>query len=140
MRERGNDLDAQSPAFADYKNFLLKLRGQFELGIYNLNYDTVALNTWPEAFLGSDRFGNFDPACVNQRRLWNSLSGPSAAPRDGERVPTVDERHARFGVRYQPVEFVVELVGEARHRVDQVLSFDFLQRRHVDRGDRSVVK
>ena len=70
MRERSNDLDVQSPEFHDYQRLLLKLREQFELGIYNLNYDTIALNAWPKAFLGFDRFGVFDPVSINQRHDW----------------------------------------------------------------------
>ena len=73
MRKRSNHFNSQSPAFSDYKKFHQKLREKFELGIYNLNYDTVALNAWPEAFLGFDRFGNFDPVCVNQRRDWGFI-------------------------------------------------------------------
>ena len=52
---------------------LFKLRENFELGIYNLNYDTVALHASPEAFLGFDGYGKFDPVCVNQRRDWGFI-------------------------------------------------------------------
>ena len=73
MRERSNELEVQSPEFLDYQRLLLKLREHFELGIYNLNYDTVALNAWPKAFLGFDGYGKFDPVCVNQRRDWGFI-------------------------------------------------------------------
>ena len=73
MRERSKDFNPELPEFSDYKKFLLRLRGQFEVGIYNLNYDTVAMNAWPEAFRGFGRLGAFDPVCVNQRRDWGFI-------------------------------------------------------------------
>ena len=73
MRERSKDFNPEFPESVDYKSFLLKLRERFELGIYNLNYDTVAVNAWPDAFCGFDRFGVFDPVSVNQRRDWGFI-------------------------------------------------------------------
>lgn len=68
-------LDSQDPVFSkfsNYRKFFDKLRDHFELGIYNLNYDTVAGTAWPEAYCGFDRQGqgNFEPLSVSQRKEW----------------------------------------------------------------------
>lgn len=59
--------------FALYQSVLSKLAAEFEVGIYNLNYDTVALKAFPkEAFVGFDRNnGNFLPTEVHQRSEWS---------------------------------------------------------------------
>ena len=49
------------------------LRDIFDVGIYNLNYDAVALTAWPEAFTGFNSAGDFDPITVHQRREWDFL-------------------------------------------------------------------
>ncbi len=52
----------------------LVLRGEFDIGIYNLNYDNVALMAVPRLFTGFDKRGRFDSASVHTRREWNFLS------------------------------------------------------------------
>lgn len=66
-------LDIHKPAFSDYVEFFHKLQEHFELGIYNLNYDTIAHTAWPEAFTGFDSSGAFDPLCISQRREWGFI-------------------------------------------------------------------
>jgi hypothetical protein len=56
------------PANAAYKKFLSSLRDSFDLGIYNLNYDSCALSVFPSAFTGFDDTGNFDPLRVHDLR------------------------------------------------------------------------
>ena len=66
-------IDSRSPPIPDYTNFLRTLQDCFDLGIYNLNYDTAARSAWPEAHCGFDRHGDFDPLGVTQRRKWDFL-------------------------------------------------------------------
>ena len=73
IRERSNSLDTESSAFAAYKKILLRLREQFDVGIYNLNYDTVARRVWPEASSGFSSNGFFDPLCVSLRKEWEFI-------------------------------------------------------------------
>jgi len=73
MRLESKKLDRQSCELTDYKKFFCKLREQFELGIYNLNYDTVARSAWTDAFNGFDCDGEFDPFSVSQRREWGFI-------------------------------------------------------------------
>lgn len=59
-------------SFAPYKNLFHVLRERYDVGTYNLNYDTVALNAMPDAFVGFDReAGHFLPAGVLNRLEWN---------------------------------------------------------------------
>ena len=73
MRKRSKAFDSRTPEFADYINLLGELLGRFQIGIYNLNYDTVARTAWPEAYCGFDRNGHFDPIDVTQRRDWGFI-------------------------------------------------------------------
>lgn len=59
--------------FSDYTSFFLGLREHFDVGIYNLNYDTVARTAWPEAFNGFDERGFFSPLAVSQRQEWGFI-------------------------------------------------------------------
>jgi hypothetical protein len=69
IRELSNSLNTESSAFSAYKELLLRLREQFDVGIYNLNYDNVARSAWPDAFNGFGNWG-FDPLCVILRKEW----------------------------------------------------------------------
>ncbi len=73
MRECSKSLEMESSPFFAYQNIFLKLREQFDLGIYNLNYDNVARSAWPEAFHGFNSRGIFDPLCVSLRREWDFI-------------------------------------------------------------------
>ena len=70
MREKSRNLNFQSDAFFDYQKILRRLQDRFQLGVYNLNYDTVAHTAWPEAFNGFNSFGYFDPLRVSRRNEW----------------------------------------------------------------------
>ena len=71
IRDLSKALDSVSPAMSDFTSLLRRLRDRFDLGIYTLNYDTVARSAWPEAYCGFDRDGNFEPSGVSQRRRWD---------------------------------------------------------------------
>ena len=71
IRDLSKRLDSRSPPISDYMKLLRQLRGCFDLGIYNLNYDTVARSAWPEAYCGFDGRGNFEPSGVSQREKWD---------------------------------------------------------------------
>ena len=64
-------MDSRSAPISDYMNLLRRLRGCFDVGIYNLNYDTIARSAWPEAYCGFDGHGNFEPSGVSQRGKWD---------------------------------------------------------------------
>ena len=70
MREKSKNLNFQSDALSDYRKFRRRLQDRFQLGVYNLNYDTVAHAAWPEAFNGFDSLGYFNPLRVSQRQEW----------------------------------------------------------------------
>lgn len=73
MRERSRGLDTHAPAFQRYAALLERPRGSFAIGIYNLNYDTVALAASPGIFTGFDTNGIFDARSVHDRRAWGFL-------------------------------------------------------------------
>lgn len=70
MRERSRLLDTKSSDFSDYCNIFSRIRAEFEVGIYNLNYDDVAISACPDAFNGFT-LGEFDARAVGMRREWN---------------------------------------------------------------------
>ena len=70
MREKSENLDSRSDAFSDYQKFFGRLQDRFQLGVYNLNYDTVARTAFPAAFNGFDCTGHFDPMQVSRRSEW----------------------------------------------------------------------
>ncbi len=73
------------PDIGGYTEFLQRLRDHFDLGIYNLNYDNIALKAWPEAFYGFDdtTFSYspsskmegylFDPNAIFNRQEWGFI-------------------------------------------------------------------
>jgi hypothetical protein len=70
MRGCCKSLDTTSAAFADYRTILARLRDEFEVGIYNLNYDDVTHRVWPDAFSGfHDK--RFDARAVGRRPEWD---------------------------------------------------------------------
>ena len=73
MRNLSAKFDARPSAISDYVEFFGQLRDRFDLGIYNLNYDTVARNAWPDAYCGFDHHGKFDPSSVAQRHQWGFI-------------------------------------------------------------------
>jgi len=59
--------------FSGYKELIKGLGKVFDLGIYNLNYDTVALNAASGPFTGFDEGGRFQPDEVHARGAWNFI-------------------------------------------------------------------
>lgn len=101
MRARCLALQPGTRAMVQWRTILEALRARFDVVIYNLNYDTVALSSWPGAFTGFDGEGRFDPAAVH-RRAWEGifhLHGSvhfSLADRLGERIVWRDDLAGRF--------------------------------------------
>jgi hypothetical protein len=61
-------------AFAPYRQLMGGLAREFDLGVYNLNYDSVALHALPDSFVGFDRSsGVFQAAEVLGRMDWGFL-------------------------------------------------------------------
>lgn len=52
MRRKCHAFNSHSIKFTQYKGIFSQLRDAFDVGIYNLNYDTVAQSAWPDAFNG----------------------------------------------------------------------------------------
>jgi hypothetical protein len=73
MRGLSAKLDVGIPAFQDYVDLIAALLEEFELGIFNLNYDDVALRAFPDAFTGFDRTGTFNPIEVHTRSRWDFI-------------------------------------------------------------------
>jgi hypothetical protein len=72
VREGSRVIDKSSPAATSYAHLISDLRHNFDVGIYNLNYDTAAL-TWPEAHTGFDVDGRFSPKKVHDRWMWGFI-------------------------------------------------------------------
>jgi len=61
-------------AFGAYRQILAELSAEFDLGVYNLNHDTVALSALPNSFVGFDRgSGAFLASEVLCRPEWGFL-------------------------------------------------------------------
>lgn len=71
MRRESNAMSSDSAALAAWRTVLDCVRADFDVAIYNLNYDSVALTCWPGAFTGFDN-GAFDAAAVHERP-WEGL-------------------------------------------------------------------
>lgn len=66
--------DALQDTFGRYRELLHGLSEAFEIGVYNLNYDTLAELALPNAFTGFNSSGNFLPMEVHHlRRNWHFL-------------------------------------------------------------------
>ncbi len=72
MRERSRALNKDTPAYQRYRSILSRIRDEFEVGVYNLNYDNVAISAWPDAFTGFCG-GNFDARAVSVRQEWEFM-------------------------------------------------------------------
>jgi hypothetical protein len=72
MRAKSQRLNlVNSPVNDKYKRLLGGLRESFDIGVYNLNYDTVALDALPAAYTGFGETGTFEPKLVHERREWD---------------------------------------------------------------------
>lgn len=72
MRGRCSQLNNGNENIKRWGNLLASLRERFDVAIYNLNYDSVALTCWPDAATGFSADGRFDPAAFHERS-WNGL-------------------------------------------------------------------
>jgi hypothetical protein len=64
IRKRSHQLDRGSHVFREYAALLGALRQSFDVGIFNLNYDNIALSAMSGANTGFDK-GRFDPRQVH---------------------------------------------------------------------------
>jgi hypothetical protein len=71
MRALSQRLDSTTNAARQYGTLIDGLRGVFDVGIYNLNYDTAALAAWPDSYTGFGETGTFEPSGVHERREWS---------------------------------------------------------------------
>jgi len=72
MRKRSTLIDRDSYQFKCFEKFLARLAREFDVGVYNLNYDDIAISAWPDAFSGFDG-GVFDARKVCQRIEWGFI-------------------------------------------------------------------
>ena len=63
--------DSATAAARQYAALIGGLRGVFDVGLYNLNYDTAALSACPDAYTGFDKTGAFEPSGIHQRPDWD---------------------------------------------------------------------
>lgn len=73
FRSQSRSLNTTSASFIAYKSLLERFSEDYELGIYNLNYDNVAHNALPHAFTGFDMSGRPSPATIHKREEWDFL-------------------------------------------------------------------
>ena len=92
LRRQCLELDKDLPLLGQLNSFLGELQEWFDLGIYNLNYDSIIRTTWRESWTGFDNSGEFNAAHVLQRANWgfqyqlhgsvhHSIVGEHARPR-----------------------------------------------------------
>jgi SIR2-like domain len=73
MRRLSQTLDPSTESVRKYAALLDGLRGTFDVGIYNLNYDSVALAAWPDAYTGFGTKRAFEARSVHDRRDWSFI-------------------------------------------------------------------
>ncbi|MHB1957541.1 MAG: SIR2 family protein [Acidobacteriaceae bacterium] len=56
-----------------YRKLLGGLRMNFDIGVYNLNYDTAALDALPGAYIGFSETGTFEPRVIHERKEWDFM-------------------------------------------------------------------
>ena len=64
---------ANTPENDEYRKLLGGLRESFDIGVYNLNYDTAALDALQGAYIGFGEKGTFEPRVVHERGDWDFL-------------------------------------------------------------------
>lgn len=86
--------------FEPYRALFDGLSQEFEIGVYNLNYDTVALNALPKAFVGFNRkLGEFLPAKVLNRGDWGFLYHLHGSVHHRVKVDSRETEHKDFGLK-----------------------------------------
>lgn len=71
MRRRSLDIDVSTQVFQKYAALFGALGSAFDLGVFNLNYDTAAVGALPHAWTGFDSQGRFQPNTVFDEQRWN---------------------------------------------------------------------
>jgi hypothetical protein len=71
MRACSQRLDTRGDAFGQYAALFQTLRHSFDVGIFNLNYDTAAITAMPGAHTGFGDDGIFEPRAVHLRADWD---------------------------------------------------------------------
>jgi hypothetical protein len=92
---------------SNYRALIDALRAEFDVGIYNLNYDNVAMDAWSSAFTGfsekvdTDGCRAFDPLAVHTRREWGFIYHLHGSVH--HTLATRDQRHGIFsdGIRWR---------------------------------------
>ena len=69
LRARSRAIDTAGATMARYRRLFDGLKATFDLGVFNLNYDAVALQAWPDAETGFSG-GAFAPESVHGRDHW----------------------------------------------------------------------
>lgn len=70
MRGLCQKLELTSGAAIQYAELFDGLRSRFDIGVYNLNYDTAALSAYPGAYTGFGDDGAFEPNAIYDRQQW----------------------------------------------------------------------
>jgi hypothetical protein len=70
FRDLSRGFRSNTPEFFAYARILSALREHFDVGVYNLNYDNLAVSAWPDAFTGFRPDGEFDARGVHRRQEW----------------------------------------------------------------------
>jgi SIR2-like domain len=67
LRDSTRKLNLSSPALLGYLELFERMRREFEVGVFTLNYDGAAIRAMAGAYTGFDTDGRFDPAAVHRR-------------------------------------------------------------------------
>ena len=62
-----------TPNFLCFKDFISKLRRDYDVAFISLNYDDLVTQAWPNLFTGFDHEGYFCPEEVHARTNWNLI-------------------------------------------------------------------
>lgn len=73
MRNRCQRLKRNEEAFQSYSRLMSAIRDAFVIGVYNLNYDNVAVSAMPGPVNGFRDDGRFDPRIIHRERGWNFI-------------------------------------------------------------------
>jgi len=71
LRSLSVNIETANASFQAYRAIVEAMEDAFEVGVYNLNYDALALRAWPHVFTGFDGNGVFDAAAVHRRQQWD---------------------------------------------------------------------
>jgi SIR2-like domain len=71
MRRLCQRFDPATAAAERYRRLLGGLREKFDVGVYNLNYDTAALDALPGAYTGFGDTGTFESSIIAEKSHWD---------------------------------------------------------------------